>query len=57
MPKKKPIITLIVDEELMERINDFRFGNRIDTKSEALRLLIERGLGFYEEETAGEECK
>ena len=48
MPSKKPVITLLVDEELLERIKDFRFGNRIDSKSEALRLLIEKGLDTFE---------
>ena len=52
MPSKKPVITLLVDEELLERINDFRFGNRIESKSEALRLLIEKGLETSEEEGA-----
>jgi hypothetical protein len=53
MPSKKPVITLLVDEELMERIKDFRFGNRIDSKSEALRLLIEKGLEDFENDDSG----
>jgi len=48
MPTKKPIITLAVDKELLERINDFRFENRIETKSEAIRRLVEKGLKDYE---------
>jgi metal-responsive CopG/Arc/MetJ family transcriptional regulator len=44
MPTEKPIITVAVDPELLERINDFRFDNRIETKSEAIRILIEKGL-------------
>lgn len=48
MPTKKPIITLAVDKELLERINDFRFENRIETKSEAIRLLVEKSLNEYE---------
>lgn len=50
MPSKKPVITLLVDEELLERINDYRFGNRIESKSEALRLLIEKGLEAFDED-------
>lgn len=50
MPSKKPVITLLVDEDLLERINDYRFGNRIESKSEALRLLIEKGLETFEKE-------
>lgn len=44
MPTEKPILTFAVEPELLERINDFRFENRIETKSEAIRILIERGL-------------
>jgi hypothetical protein len=44
MPTEKPILTFAVDPELLERINDFRFDNRIETKSEAIRILIEKGL-------------
>ena len=48
MPTEKPILTFAVDKELLERINDFRFENRIETKSEAIRILIEKGLKKYE---------
>ncbi len=44
MPTEKPILTFAADPELLERINDFRFDNRIETKSEAIRILIEKGL-------------
>lgn len=48
MPTEKPIWTFAVDDELRNRIDDFRFDNRINTRSEALRLLIEMGLNVYE---------
>jgi metal-responsive CopG/Arc/MetJ family transcriptional regulator len=48
MPTKKPILTFVVDEELLKRINDFRFDNRIEVRSEAIRMLIEKGLKEYE---------
>jgi hypothetical protein len=44
MPTKKPILTFAVDEEFLKRISDFRFENRIETKSEAIRILVEEGL-------------
>lgn len=44
MPTKKPILTFVADPELVKRINDFRFDNRIETKSEAIRMLLEAGL-------------
>lgn len=48
MPTEKPILTFAVDKELLERLNNFRFENRIETRSEAIRLLVEKGLKEYE---------
>ena len=48
MPSKKPKVLLIVDEDLLRRIDDFRFGNRINTRSEAIRHLIKDSLSRYE---------
>ena len=48
MPTEKPILTFAADKELLERINDFRFENRIESKSEAIRMLVEKGLEDYE---------
>jgi metal-responsive CopG/Arc/MetJ family transcriptional regulator len=47
MPTQKPILTFAADEELLERISDFRFENRIETRSEAIRMLVEKGLKEY----------
>jgi metal-responsive CopG/Arc/MetJ family transcriptional regulator len=44
MPTEKPIINFAVDEDFLRRIDDFRFDNRINTRSEAIRRLIEEGL-------------
>jgi metal-responsive CopG/Arc/MetJ family transcriptional regulator len=48
MPTEKPIINFVVDDELLKRIDDFRFGNRINTRSEAIRRLIEAGLKAFD---------
>ncbi len=48
MTTKKPVLTFAAEKELLERINDYRFDNRIETKSEAIRLLVEKGLKEYE---------
>jgi metal-responsive CopG/Arc/MetJ family transcriptional regulator len=48
MPSKKPKILLILDDEFLSRIDDFRFGNRINTRSEAIRRLIEESLKKYD---------
>jgi len=44
MPTEKPKILLTLDENLLKRIDDFRFENRFNTRSEAIRRLIEEGL-------------
>lgn len=33
-----------MDKELLNQIDDFRFDNRINSRSEAVRQLIEAGL-------------
>jgi len=49
MPTEKPILTFAVDNDLLEQINDFRFDNRVDTRSEAIRMLVEMGLKEYDQ--------
>lgn len=44
MTTEKPKILLILEDELLARIEDYRFGNRISSRSEAIRRLIEEGL-------------
>ena len=44
MPTENPKIIMVMKEDLIRRIDDFRFGNRINSRSEAIRLLIEGGL-------------
>ena len=48
MPTDKPKIIFIADDELLERLDDFRFENRINSRSEAIRRLIDEGLKKYE---------
>jgi len=40
MATKKPQILLTLDDELLERIEDYRYENRIPTRSEAMRRLM-----------------
>jgi metal-responsive CopG/Arc/MetJ family transcriptional regulator len=44
MATQKPQILLTLDEDLFNRIEDFRYENRIPARSEAVRQLIEAGL-------------
>ncbi len=44
MPTEKPRYTVIVDEELLKRIDDFRFENRFPSRSAATLELIRLGM-------------
>jgi len=48
MPTEKPKIIFVADEGLLERLDDFRFENRINSRSEAIRRLINEALKKYE---------
>lgn len=48
MPTEMPKITFIVAENVENRIDDFRFSNRVKIRSEAIRQFIEKGLIHYE---------
>jgi metal-responsive CopG/Arc/MetJ family transcriptional regulator len=50
MPTEKPRYTIIVDDDLLERIDDFRFENRYASRSAATLELIKRGLEVMENE-------
>ena len=50
MPSKKPQILFVMDDDLFNRIDDFRFENRIMSRSEAVRMLVEEGLKKYEKQ-------
>ena len=44
MPTKKEVLCFPSDPDLLKRIDDFRYENRIPSRSEAIRQLIEEGL-------------
>jgi metal-responsive CopG/Arc/MetJ family transcriptional regulator len=48
MPTEKPKIIFVADNDLLERLDDFRFDNRINTRSEAIRRLLDEALKKYE---------
>ena len=48
MPTKKDILNFVVDSDLKNRLDDFRFENRINTLSEAIRRLLNEALKKYE---------
>ena len=50
MPTNKPRYTVIVDEELLKKIDDFRFENRYPSRSAATLELIRIGIEALEKE-------
>jgi metal-responsive CopG/Arc/MetJ family transcriptional regulator len=50
MQTDKQRILLTVDKGPLKRLDDFRFGNRINTRSEAIRGLLEEALKKYEKD-------
>lgn len=50
MPTQKPRYTVIVDDELLKRIDDFRFEKRYPSRSAATLELIRLGLEHIEKE-------
>ncbi len=48
MPTEKPKILFVADNRLLERLDDYRYENRIPSRSEAIRQLLEEALKKYE---------
>jgi len=48
MATDKPKVLLILDEDLLKRIDDYRYENRIPARNEAIRRLIDEALKKYE---------
>jgi metal-responsive CopG/Arc/MetJ family transcriptional regulator len=55
MSTEKPKIIFAMDKDLLKRIDDYRFENRINSRSEAIRRLIEVGLQRHPAEHQGKE--
>ena len=52
MPTEKPRYTVIVDEDLLRQIDDFRFENRYASRSAATIELIRMGIEQLKKEQA-----
>ena len=48
MPTEKPKILIVLEDELIKRIDDFRYENRIPNRSEAIRRLLDEALKKYQ---------
>ena len=50
MPTKQPVVTMIFPEDLLKRVEDYRYENRIPSRTEAIRRLLEEALKKYEKQ-------
>lgn len=50
MPTEKPRYCITVDEEMLKEIDDFRFNNRYNSRSQATLELIRLGLQVLKEQ-------
>ena len=48
MPSSNPKILLLLDKKLLDRLDDYRFEKRVNSRSEAVRILLDEGLKKYE---------
>ena len=44
---EKTFLNTLVSEELLKRIKDFQFNERLDTRADAVRVLLEWALDNY----------
>ena len=44
MPSKEPMLHIVMGQDLLDWIDDYRYANRIPTRSEAVRQLVIRSL-------------
>ena len=52
MPTDKPRITVVVDDEMLQQIEDFRFENRYPSRSATMVELIRLGIEKLRREQA-----
>ena len=50
MPTEKPRYTITLDEEMLKKIDDFRFENRFPNRTQATLELIRIGLEAIEKQ-------
>ena len=50
MPTTKPIISIVLDEEMLKKVEDFQYENRIPSRSKALNEIIKLGMEQLDKE-------
>ena len=48
MASKNPKILITLNNKIIEKLDDFRYDNRIPSRSEAIRRLLDEALKKYE---------
>lgn len=51
MPTQKPIISVVLDEKTLKKVEDFQFENRIPSRSKALNEIIRIGMEQLNKDT------
>lgn len=46
----RPIVNITIPDELLEKIEDFRYEERCKNRSNAICILVEMGLKAYKEQ-------
>lgn len=54
MPTEKPRYTITLDEEMLKKIDDFRFENRFPNRTQATLELIRIGMKALEKQQEGQ---
>lgn len=44
MASKKPFLSFVIDEDLLKKIDDYRFRNRFESRAAAVKHLLELAL-------------
>lgn len=50
MPTKRPVTTIVFDDDIFDRIEDFRFNNRFPNRSQAVLFLVKAGMEALKDE-------
>lgn len=44
MPSQKPFLSFVVDKELLDKIDEYRFKYRFESRAETIRFLIQKSI-------------
>lgn len=44
MPSEKPLLNFVIDQDLLDRIDEFRYDNRFPSRAAAIKWLLDWAL-------------